>query len=336
MIERTTLVGAIAVVAAMASLATAAPVALNLQAEWRADQGITQQGTDGNPNAVETADTWDDVQAGTNEWTAVDEAGLPGNDWNLVPTGATGVPFPDVAISKPDTSIAAAYFQHGPVVAGSSNAGQPVTFEMWFRSNLDSPPDPFVLFETGASANGASMTIGDGGVIGDDDGAGRNDDLRFVLGGNNTAPDRSITVDMPNDWDEHFVHIVGVYNSTGAGDMAIYLDGVVADQLALADQTTGIIWEGGADAGMFGDFGNGTGAVGNDGDGTDDADEPFVNQQGLADTWPAAAVGIFRWYDRGLTPVEVAANYNGELVPEPATLTLIGMGGLLMVRRRRA
>ena len=48
----------------------------------------------------------------------------------------------------------------------------------------------------------------------------------------------------------------------------------------------------------------------------------------------AGQLAIFRYYNRALTAQEIARNYS-VIVPEPAMLSLLGLGALGLLRRRR-
>ena len=254
-----------------------------LRGEWLGDAGISRAGDF--PLVLEANDTWEDTVAKAKLTVKdTDEA----QDLQVVEatTGATSA----VSLTgiTPNARLEGVAF-----IAKDGNAeAQPVTFEFWYR-NGDLSKD-VTLFETGGTAYGSSLTIGDGGIVGDDgeDQLERRDDLRFRLGGGSSAASASVTVDLPNSADTEFVHIVAVYGGNGSH---VYINGSLAGSGTPSNK---IKWQGGNTAALLGQAGGATGGGGGAGD------LPFVG-----DNDGAGSVSVFRWYGRGLSTAEVAINY---------------------------
>jgi hypothetical protein len=119
---------------------------------------------------------------------------------------------------------------------------------------------------------------------------------------------------LPEPLRSDFLHVIGVLDME-ADQALLYVDGALrdaADMTAALDQ-----WSGGNDVGLGGVAG---GMVFG------------LHQQGIEGL--DGQIALFRVSEGVLTGAEVAANFEA-LQPEPTTLTLLGLGALALLRRRR-
>ena len=175
--------------------------------EWLGHFGISKDAE--LPTVLENDDTWEDV-VGQKKFIVKDsdpEHNLQVVEATLGSTKAVG----------PSATTSAARMESDAFIVKSGNpAGTAVTFEFWYR-NGDLAKN-IILFETGGTAYGASITIGDGDQVGDDteEQADRKDDLRFRLGGSAGDASATVTVDLPNTADSEFVHVAAVYDGNNS------------------------------------------------------------------------------------------------------------------------
>jgi len=153
----------------------------------------------------------------------------------------------------------------------------PFTLALHYRAPV-ALAEPLCIVDIGDAAAGLSITIGDGGALGDDAGPGQYDDLRIVAGG------VGVTVDVPDDTDG--VHVAVVRG--GDGVLRVYLDGRPMGEATVGPVDVGLAsdWALGA---PLGDVGCGQGAL-----------APF------AVTATAGVFGEFIVVGRAMPPNEVA------------------------------
>ena len=259
---------------------------VGLLREFLGSSGISRTGDA--PYDLENADTWASTTGGSVTVRDTDD-----NDaLQVVATDIAG----NLAIVHSATSNSLRMEGGALRVSSANDPGQPVTWDFWIM--LGDLTTDAVFFETGGGTYGASVTIGDGDVRGDDDptDTDRRDDLRFVLGGSGSSDHLVLDMDLPNTVTSRFHYVAAVYDGQ---DMILYMDGVEAARHATGGSS--VVWQG---TDGFGLLGQGNTAIGGDGK----TPRPFKSN------WVGAkGVASFRWYSRGLSPEEVYANYRAEL-----------------------
>lgn len=231
------------------------------------------------------------------------DAGLLNNDGVLgTGSGADGRdPTPKVYGFSFDGGDQIALARSPSLNLGSVADGDDFSIEMWVRANGLSGQQPLV--ETrGSDWTGFGLLS-------------HPDELRFFFRTDTGASDTlHAGTGTALDSGGLYQHVVAVFDadSGGTGAILFYLDGVLVGQ----DTWSGV-----------------TGSL--------DSDGAFLLGHGRAGTsWLPfdGEIGLFRLYARGLTGDDVWASFNENrlgFVPEPATLTLLGLGALALTRRRR-
>ncbi|MFK7849505.1 MAG: PEP-CTERM sorting domain-containing protein [Akkermansiaceae bacterium] len=227
------------------------------------------------------------------------------------------------AATTPVTAAAVAYYSSSGVGqlgnpqgwSGVNYTGQSVAFELTidFTTAVDNPTVPINLWEAGATGSGAALVL-DG------------DQLHFFAGDSVTdvvSGNHGLTAT------QNSVQIVSVYE-VGAGPgtnelLSLYVNGV---NIATGDFATANIWAG-SDGGALGaDSGNAryftTG---------------LFNQNNVID-YPEANIdfSVYRLASSGGNVDNTLANIlvsPAAPIPEPSSIALLGLGGLLALRRRR-
>lgn len=252
--------------------------------EWLGSSGISRSGEA--PYELQDTDTW---QSTLGQNLTVKDANA-NDSLQVVATNVAG----GFAIEHTGTSNNVDL--EGAAMRTSNAQGLAVTWDFWIM--LGDLSTDAIIFETGGGTHGASITVGDGDLIGDDDAGApdRRDDLRVVLGGSGTNHRLILDMDLPDTVTSQFHHVAVVYDGQ---DLILYLDGseVVRHPTGSAQNQ----WQGTDAMGLLGQGGS---AIGGDG-GT--GLRPFK------DTFTGAkALAVFRYYDRGLTAQEVYVNYRAE------------------------
>ena len=187
-------------------------------------------------------------------------------------------------------------------------ANEPGSFEVWVRpSSLQADNNKDVLlFKSGGGGKGFTLSLTRE--------AGSFTGARFLNGGTAAAGTVDISASVFPGTDE-FIQIVGVVDpdDTNSEKSRLYVNGV-----QVAADANQYDWRGGGGISVAG-FTNFP--LGGDDDGT-----VF---QGLT-----GEIALARAYDNALSDADVLANYNAS-IPEPASLALVGMGGLLALSRKR-
>ena len=230
-------------------------------------------------------------------------------DWNLGASGA--VPRTAVSSFFYGNLTHAYQFDGSDAVTTSgfeSLAGNPTnnsaSFEILFR-----PRDlrgNEVLFESGGATDGLSMTLQDGVLHFDVKDDARNARAQFDLS-------------QLTGWEQaDFLHVVGVAD-LDANEAVIYVNGPWHDSVVAAGTVNALTDWAGSDGAGLGSVSN---AINFGSPGGFDGD-----------------IALFRFYPWALGADDVAANFMAlepRMLPEPGTLSLLALGGLgLLCRRRR-
>lgn len=98
----------------------------------------------------------------------------------------------------------------------------PFTVTLRYLLPAGGAAEPMCLLDVGDAAAGLSLTVGDAGIVGDDPGPGRLDDLRVCVGGSLAgAEGATLTVDLPDG--PRGAHITLVRDADGA--IGLHVDG---------------------------------------------------------------------------------------------------------------
>lgn len=240
--------------------------------------------------------TWEDVQ-GTE--TGVDLALGTGVAYN---GSLTGAPASVTAVYQFDGSANARALGGFDLANTFSSSGN-VSFEALFRADTVSSNQ--FLWDDGGSGAGISLTIGSAG------------NLQFAVRDNSngsTGMSKAIGAD-------EFVHAVGVVDMAN-DDVYLYVNGV---SVGTPGTFTGNIWAGTDGSGGFTTIGDFTGTAGATGG-------AFGNLSGYGEF--DGDIAFFRFYESALSAQDAGDLY-AAVIPEPSSLALLGLGGLLIARRRR-
>jgi len=184
------------------------------------------------------------------------------------------------------------------------------TVEMWFKADgLSNGPQ--VLWETGGGT-GASLTLLD-------------NVLQWRVRGGNDNKLASVTYDI-TDISGDFIQVVGTITTSGK-TIELFING---ESIGIGTTTDNIgDWDGGDDSCIGG---NGS-AVNTENDNLGGFGNGFNFDGGYGSF--DGEIAIFRIYDDTiLTADEVMGNYTA-IVPEPGTVGLLGLGGMVLCFRKR-
>jgi hypothetical protein len=240
-----------------------------------------------------------------NTWvTTTDKTGRPMTwDSSTAPTYVSDTAF-DQTTHQP--GIAAAYEFDGTAVAEfgtlASIQRDPATFEVWFRPSDTAGQE--ILLELGGGT-GTSFSLDD-------------DDLRLVSHDTGETVNLVATDYLATRGIDDFIQVVGVFDFD-ADRTSFYVDGqLVGFENLVPDRWTG------TDPNGLGGINSKVGGEGGFNF------NPYGNFEG--------EIGIYRFYQRALSPGEVAQNYLAVSVPEPSTLSyflFFGLTALASFRRRK-
>ncbi|MFW6163029.1 MAG: LamG-like jellyroll fold domain-containing protein, partial [Planctomycetota bacterium] len=243
---------------------------------------------------------------GNGQWE--NEQGIGSHNWNLNSNARTAV------ANDPAAELTQAYVFPGARGAMSSLQGlsgnptdDSASFEIWFKpSDLTGQE---ILLETGGNVNGTGMAVdGDSVVFVPSSNSGPTTKRLAAAGLTDTAFAQAIGV----------IDLEGTGGATGAPDLYLYLNGVLADSaLDVAGFTD---WAGSDGSGL----GRVNGTIGGNKTGLLSGFGNFDGQ-----------IAAVRFYESALTADDALNLYRSVAVPEPATVTLLALGGLAAALRRK-
>lgn len=266
-------------------------------------------------NPFHNYETPDDATTGTWEDSGTASGGNV-LDWNMADSVGVDV----VSVTDPAVTFTSAYSFPGGAGEvggttssfGSTTSNDPATFEIWFRVNGPSDVDttqPTILFETGGNKGLTFFLENDGSVV----------TLTGVTGKNSTAV-MSYTLDS-SDFGAFLqaTLVTGVQEKLFVNNSATPGDPTFVDSGSTSED-----WLGSNDAGL--------GRVNNNANRPDDQNDDWDQSDAVSFK---GEIAILRHYDNvEFTKAQVNQNF-GTIIPEPATLALISLGGAVMLARRR-
>ncbi|MGK0480327.1 MAG: arylsulfatase A-like enzyme [Planctomycetota bacterium] len=250
-----------------------------IRSDWRVDTGL------GAPTVLGDGSAWSEVAYPGREWTVVDQD--PTADLEQVARvgpAPGNVSSASLRQSTPGNIVRLERSVLGPATE------IPFTVGVWSRS-LSTPSEAIVLLDVGDGQEGFSITIGDGGLLGDDVAAGRFDDVRVRIGGSQSPVSAALTADMPGAWETQAMHIAVTHDEQG--QLILYVQGIEVDRTSLG---TPAGWGATETAALWGR----SGVLGGDGGA---GDRPFAASGGLGD------LSGFDLRDRALTRGEIERLY---------------------------
>jgi len=181
-------------------------------ASWSPDLGLQSQG------ALSLGQLWNSPQQPYPTWEVIDLD--PAADFEVVPrTGPGPSDLSPTVIRAGSPSTQLRLTRRGLPV----DARRAFSVALWTRSIEAQPQTELVLLDAGDASEGLSITVGDGGVLGDDGAASLADDLRVRLRGAQSGQSTTATVDLPGSWTDELVHVLVTYDE--ASDLVIYVQG---------------------------------------------------------------------------------------------------------------
>lgn len=232
-------------------------------------------------------------------WQDID--GVAGFDWAINANSRSNVSDPlTPGISKAYNFTAA----RGTMASLETLAGNPTnddaSFEIWFKPS-DTTGDE-ILFETGGNGLGTSLAIS-------------GSDLLFTTSAGNAATTAQVKFGGLSAGG--FTQAVGVIDLGASANVLLYVNGQLVDAAYVAGFTD---WAGSDGSGL----GRINGTTGGDKTGLLAG---FGNYSGQ--------IALLNFYEEALSRQDVLNLYRSVAIPEPATLTLIALGALGLLRRRR-
>jgi len=221
------------------------------------------------------------------------------------------------------------------MVSGDTAADIAASFEIWIRpADADitdgvTPNATFRqwLFDTGGEASGLGLWLRQSTDANGDAGA-----LEFVAGAEGPDMATHVSISAAIGGVSDFTQAVFVLETgdiDGQADgtdtrLVLYLNGTEAAS-SLLEEDTDTQWYQGGNAGGLSDAGGDLGPTKVTGE-IDDIDFEDVDYEGQ--------LALFNLYDESLSAAAVRESYTA-IVPEPASATMIGLGGILILARRR-
>ncbi|MEZ6013562.1 MAG: sulfatase-like hydrolase/transferase [Planctomycetota bacterium] len=263
----------------LANRRPAAP-SLRRRPTWRGQAGLAPG------QALASGDTWLETEQGSAPWVVVDNDPLLDLARVATPFGRPIVS-PSMAISLPAPSADLRLERTGAEFAGSAEGAASAVVWWTIPTALDRA---IVVLDIGDDMSGASITIGDLGLIGDDAAPGRFDDVRVRVGGRHSPG--SATIDFDLEGADGSFTLLGLTLSAD-GELCAYQDGLLR---GVADAGAPVAWGGDLDWALLG----GKGALGGAGG---PGDLPLTTDMGAGDV-----AGVRVW-DRTLQRREMESEY---------------------------